>query len=69
VSNFIKTKYPKEGENKEQKERTHVHARKQKCSTRWASKRSGKKSAIDLTIIRSMLEKERGGTLKKTPSL
>ncbi len=30
VSNFIKTKHPKEGENKEQKERTHVQARKQK---------------------------------------
>ncbi len=44
VSNFIKTKHPKEGENKEQKERTHVQARKQKWSTRWASARSGKKS-------------------------
>ncbi len=44
VSNFIKTKHPNEGENKEQKERTHVQARKQKWSTRWASKRSEKKS-------------------------
>ncbi len=44
MSNFIKTKHPKEGENKEQKERTHVQARKQKWSTRRASKRSGKKS-------------------------
>ncbi len=44
VSKFIKTKHLKEGENKEQKERTHVQARKQKWSTRWASKRSEKKS-------------------------
>ncbi len=44
VSNFIKIKHPKEDENKEQTERTHVEARKQKWSTRWASKRSSKKS-------------------------
>jgi hypothetical protein len=68
VSNFIKTKHPKEGENKEQKEKTHVQARKQKWSTRWA-RGVGKSHAIDLTIIRSMLKKERGGTLKKTLSL
>jgi hypothetical protein len=29
----------------------------------------GKSHAVDLIIIRSMLEKERGGTLKKTLSL
>jgi len=32
ITNFIKTKHLKEGENKEQKERTHVQARKQKWS-------------------------------------
>jgi len=30
-------------------------------STRWASKRSGKKSGSRPTIIRSMVKKERGG--------
>ncbi len=34
-------------------------------STRWASKRSGKKSGSRPTIIRSMVKKERGGTLEK----
>jgi len=63
VQNFIKTKHPKEGENKEQKESTPVQAIKQKWSTRWASERSGKKSHSRPTIIRSLLDKERGGIL------
>ncbi len=50
VSKFIKTKHLKEGENKEQKERTHVQARKQKWSTRWASKRSEKKSCNQTSL-------------------
>jgi hypothetical protein len=38
ITNFIKTKHPKEGGNKEQKERTHVQARKQK----WLVNKVGK---------------------------
>jgi len=38
ITNFIKTKHPKEGGNKEQKERTHVQARKPK----WLVNKVGK---------------------------
>jgi hypothetical protein len=67
VSNFIKTKHPKEGENKEHKGKTHVQSRKQKWSTRWASKRSGKKSCSRPHYHKKHVKKkERGGTLKNT---
>ncbi len=59
LSNFIKTKLLKEGENKEQKERSHVQARKQGGQARGV----GKSDIVDPTIIRSMLEKERGSTV------
>jgi hypothetical protein len=69
MSNFIKTKHPKEGENKEQKERTHVQARNKNGEQGGQVRGVGKRHAVNLIIIRSMLEKERGGTLKKTLSL
>jgi len=69
VSNFIKTKHPNEGENKEQKERTHVQARKQKWSTRWASKRSGKKSCSRPHYHKKHVRKLEGRYTKKTLSL
>jgi hypothetical protein len=69
VSKFIKTKHPKERENKEQKERTHVQARKQKRSTRWQVREVRKSHGVDPTITRSRLKKERGNTLEQTPSL
>jgi hypothetical protein len=59
LSNFIKTKLLKEAGNKEQKERSHVQARKQGGQARGV----GKSDIVDPTIIRSMLEKERGSTL------
>jgi len=59
LSNFIKTKLLKEGENKEQKERSQVQARKQGGQARGV----GKSDIVDPTIIRSMLEKERGSTV------
>jgi hypothetical protein len=67
VSNFIKTKHPKEGENKEQKERTHAQARKEKWSTNWASKRSGKKSHIGPHYRKKHVRRGEGRyTLKNT---
>jgi hypothetical protein len=39
------TKHRKEGENKEQKGKDPCPGQKTKWSTRWASKRSGKKSS------------------------
>ncbi len=69
VSNFIKTKHLKEGENKEQKERTHVQARKQKWSTRWASKRSGQKSHSRPHYHKKHVRKGKGRYTKETLSL
>ncbi len=65
VSNFIKTKHLKEEENKEQKERTHVQARNKNGQQGGQVRGVGKSHTVDLIIIRSMLKKERGGTLKK----
>ncbi len=65
VSNFIKTKHPKEDENKEQKERTHVQARKQKWSTRWASKRSWKKSGTLALYHKKHVRKGEGRYTRK----
>jgi len=69
VSNFIKTKHLKEGENKEQKERTHVQARKQKWSTRSASKRSRKKSHSRPHYHKKHVRKGEGRYTKETLSL
>ncbi len=59
MSNFIKTKHPKEGENKEQKERTHVQARNKNDEQGGQVRGVRKSHPVDLIIIRSMLEKGR----------
>jgi hypothetical protein len=65
VSNFIKTKHPKERENKEQKERTPVGAKKQKRSTRWAGERSEKKSCSRPHYHKKQVEKGAGKYTRK----
>jgi hypothetical protein len=62
---LLRQSTPKTGKTKEQKERTHVQARKQKWSTRSTSKRGEKSHIVDPTIVRSMLKNKRGGTLEK----
>jgi hypothetical protein len=65
MSNFIKTKHPKEGKTRK-KRRGPMSRPENKNGQQGGQVRGGGKShPVDLIIITSMLEKERGGTLKK----
>jgi hypothetical protein len=65
VSNFIKTKHLKEGKTRN-KRKGPMSRPENKNGQQGGQVRGVRKShTVDLIIIRSMLEKERGGTLKK----
>jgi hypothetical protein len=70
VSNFIKTKHPKRGGKQGNKRKGPMSRPENKNGEQGGQVRGvGKSHTVDLIVIRSMLEKERRGTLKKTLSL